>query len=158
MFQSGIHAAAGISCAQCHMPKTEVSGADGSKEVITQHWITSPLQTIRTSCLSCHTGKNEEWMLDRTRYIQDSVFASMRRAGLAIEEAHLTIEKAMDQGISESVLSEARGTLREAQWYWDFTASANSTGFHNSELAHSNLSLAADLAHKVIEGILKAYL
>nr|WP_230391563.1 MULTISPECIES: ammonia-forming cytochrome c nitrite reductase subunit c552 [unclassified Oceanispirochaeta] len=156
-FQSGIHAAAGLSCAECHMPETAVTAADGSSETITQHWITSPLQTIDTSCLSCHKGKTEDWMLQRARYIQDSVFDSLRRAGLAIEEAHLTIEKAASDGLSNLAISDAQAILREAQWYWDFTASANSTGFHNSELAHSNLSMATDLAHKSTQKILRAY-
>jgi nitrite reductase (cytochrome c-552) len=156
-FQSGIHAAAGLSCAECHMPKTSVTTANGSSEVITQHWITSPLHTIDTSCLSCHKGKTENWMLERVQYIQDSVFENMRRAGLVIEEAHLTIQKAADDGVSDQVIINAQSLLREAQWYWDFTASANSTGFHNSNLAHSNMSTAVDLAHKSIQEILKAY-
>lgn len=157
MFQSGIHAAAGLTCADCHMPRTQVEGNDGNTETITQHWVTSPLHTIDTSCLSCHKGKTEEWMLDRVRYIQDSVFESLRRAGLAIEEAHLALEQANKDGISEQSIIEAQKILREAQWYWDFTASANSAGFHNSELAHSNLSLATDLAHKSTASILRAY-
>lgn len=158
MFQSGIHSAAGASCADCHMPRIRVRNAEGKDETITQHWITSPLHTIGDSCLGCHQGKSEAWLLERVEYIQDSVFASLRRAGLAIEEAHKTMEKAYRDGIAESSIAEAQQILREAQWYWDFTASANSTGFHNSELAHGNLSLATDLAHKSIAAILKAYL
>lgn len=156
-FQSGIHAEAGLSCAECHMPKTSVTTADGNSEIITQHWISSPLHTIDTSCLSCHKGKTENWMLERVQYIQDSVFESMRLAGLAIEEAHFTIQKANEDGVSDQAIVDAQSLLREAQWYWDFTASANSTGFHNSNLAHSNMSTAVDLAHKSIQEILKAY-
>ncbi|MDC7233775.1 MAG: ammonia-forming cytochrome c nitrite reductase subunit c552 [Spirochaetales bacterium] len=151
-YQSGIHASVGISCAQCHMPKTW--SEEG--EQYTQHWITSPLHTIESSCLSCHKGKTEQWITDRVQYIQDTAFDSMRRAGLAIEEAHKTIGAAAAQGVSDSTVNAAQDLLREAQWYWDFSASANSMGFHNSELVHSNYSTALDLAHKSIQLILKA--
>jgi len=156
MFFAGTHAAAGASCADCHMPQIQVSSGSGT-ETITQHWITSPLRTVESSCLPCHEGQEGAWLLSRVQYIQDSVFGSMRRAGLAIEEAHRTFEKAYSDNIPEGRLTAAKELLREAQWYWDFTASANSTGFHNSELAHSNLSTAIDLAYKSITEVLLAY-
>jgi len=148
VFQSGIHAAANLSCADCHMPRTDAG---------VQHWITSPLHTIEDSCLSCHKGKSELWMLKRVKYIQDSVFNNLRRAGLAIEEAHYAIDKAADDGVAGKTLDDSREMLREAQWYWDFIASENSTGFHNSNLAHENLGRALDLAHKARQIILASY-
>jgi len=148
VFQSGIHAAANLSCADCHMPRTE-NGV--------QHWITSPLHTIEDSCLSCHKGKTEDWMLERVEYIQDSVFNNLRRAGVAIEDTHYAINKAAADGVADKILDDSRAMLREAQWYWDFVASANSGGFHNSNLAHENLSRALDLAHKARLEILASY-
>ncbi len=148
-YRSGIHAAAGVTCADCHLPTTFVNG-----EVTRSHKITSPLKTVTESCLSCHSGKKEEWMIARVQIIQDSVFDHMRRSGTTIERAHETIASAVNAGANEALLDEARELIREGQWYWDFTASANSHGFHNSAQAHDNFSRAADLAAKAIEAVL----
>jgi len=147
MFQSGVHASAGVSCADCHMPRVTAVDETGESSTITQHWITSPLRTIEASCLTCHAGKSDSWILERVAYIQDNVFESLRRSGLAIEEAHKAIA---DSSMMTKELEEPRALLREAQWYWDFVASANSTGFHNTDLAMNSLNKAMDLAYKSI--------
>jgi nitrite reductase (cytochrome c-552) len=80
----------------------------------------------------------------------------MRRSGLTLERAHNKVAAAVNLGINDADLELARELIRESQWYWDFTASANSCGFHNSSQAHDNLSRAADLAAKAIESAIQA--
>ena len=46
---TGLHAALGVACADCHMPYVEESGAR-----IPDHWIRSPLMQIENACLGCH--------------------------------------------------------------------------------------------------------
>jgi nitrite reductase (cytochrome c-552) len=150
-YRTGIHAAAGVSCADCHLPNITVNG-----ESFPSHKITSPLKTVTESCLSCHTGRTEEWMIARVQNIQDSVFNHMRRSGLTLERAHNKVAAASNLGVIDADLEVARELIRESQWYWDFTASANSHGFHNSSQAHDNLSRAADLAAKAIESAIQA--
>lgn len=147
-YREGIHAAAGVTCADCHMPLI-----DSEEGQIKSHKITSPLQSVDASCLPCHQGKTEEWMISRVKAIQDSVYDSMRRSGKTIERAHQRIAAAVDAGASDEELAKARELLQEGQWYWDFSASANSHGFHNSNQAHDNFSRASDLAGRAIEAV-----
>ena len=149
-YRTGIHASAGVTCADCHLPIAR----DENGNTYRSHKISSPLKTVEGSCLTCHQGKTEAWMIARVQVIQDSVFDHMRRSGTAIERAHNRIAAASAAGAGDNDLEEARELLREAQWYWDFTASANSHGFHNSAQAHDNFSRAADLAAKAIEAVL----
>ena len=145
-YASGIHAAAGVTCADCHLPR--VTGEDGN---YVWHKIASPLKTVNDSCLQCHVGKTEAWMVERVEILQDAVFDHLRRSGTALEKAHERIAAALAAGAGDEDLVEARELVREGQWYWDFTASANSMGFHNSHQAHDNLSRAQDLAWRAIE-------
>lgn len=139
-WSGGIHAQAGVNCVSCHMSVT--TDVNGRK--FHSHWITSPLKTVATSCLPCHSGKNETWMIQRVEEIQDTVFASLRRAGESLALAHQDLQK---KSSSDPVqLEKARSLVREAQWYWDYVGSANSMGFHNSTGAMGNLSKAQDLA------------
>ncbi|RQD55698.1 MAG: ammonia-forming cytochrome c nitrite reductase subunit c552, partial [Desulfonatronovibrio sp. MSAO_Bac4] len=47
MWQDGTHGAAGVSCADCHMPYVRL---DGKKKISSHRW-TSPLKHIEQSCL-----------------------------------------------------------------------------------------------------------
>jgi nitrite reductase (cytochrome c-552) len=148
MFSSGVHAAAGLSCVDCHMP---IVGAGGKQ--VRDHTLRSPLLTIGDSCLGCHRGKTEDWMRARVKYIQDSVFEVQHRAGQMVADAHAAVAAAAKAGASTEKLAAARARVREAQWYWDYVASANSMGFHNPVLALRSLSKAIDLAARAVESL-----
>ncbi|MGA2545423.1 MAG: ammonia-forming cytochrome c nitrite reductase subunit c552 [Rectinemataceae bacterium] len=83
LFSSGVHASAGVSCVDCHMPYVVANGAK-----LRQHWVTSPLRNVGSSCLQCHWGRTEAWAMGRVKYVQDSVFSLQRIAGQAVAEAH----------------------------------------------------------------------
>ncbi|MGA2546978.1 MAG: ammonia-forming cytochrome c nitrite reductase subunit c552 [Rectinemataceae bacterium] len=141
LYSSGVHASAGVSCVDCHMPYTTTDGA-----TVRQHWVTSPLRDVGSSCLQCHRGRTEAWARGRVKYVQDSVFSLQRIAGQAVADAHEAISAA--PGSSSTALDRARGLLRQAQWYWDFVASANSTGFHDPVQAQRSFALSIDLARR----------
>jgi nitrite reductase (cytochrome c-552) len=148
LFSSSIHSAAGLSCADCHMPWVSADGKN-----VRDHRIRSPLLDIKGSCLGCHRGKTEEWMRSRVKYVQDSVFQTQRIAGQRVAEAHVAIAAAGRTGAPAGRLASARELLREGQWYWDYVASSNSMGFHNPVLALRTLSKAIDLAARAEESL-----
>ena len=140
-YSAGIHAAAKVSCADCHMPKQILGG-----KRVTSHSIGSPLHTVEASCLFCHKGKTEEWMITRVRYIQDSVAELSMKCMDALVKAHENIAEAEKKGGSQELIQKARDQLRKAQWLWDYTASANSMGFHDGIGSLRNLARALELA------------
>ena len=144
-WSSGVHAASGVSCVDCHMPYRK---ADGQK--YTSHWVTSPMKHIQESCRTCHT-QSAEWLLERVKSTQASVWEMQRLAGQAVAQAHQTIGKAAKSpGKNQARLNQARELLRKAQWYWDFVAAENSMGFHNPSLALNSLGHSVDFAHQAI--------
>lgn len=139
-FLGGVHAQAGLTCAECHMP-------EGS------HQVTSPLHTVEKSCLKCHTGKTADWLISRVRYNQDTLAALQTQCGQDLARTHLLLgEKAAK--LSPAVLEKAQQGLREAQWYWDYVAASNSMGAHNPVGGLKNLSVSLRLASSVRELIL----
>lgn len=69
-WSKGIHARAGVTCSDCHMPKTEFKGAS-----LSDHWVRSPLLNIKNACLDCHRKRDpnltEIEMKSRVEQIQD---------------------------------------------------------------------------------------
>jgi len=139
-FLGGVHAQAGLSCADCHMP-------GGS------HKVTSPLQTVAESCLKCHTGKTADWLIARVQYNQDTIAALQTQCGQDLARTHQLVGAKASQ-LSPAVLDKARQGLREAQWYWDYVAAANSMGAHNPVGGLKNLSTALRKAAEVRELVL----
>ena len=95
-YSAGVHASAGVSCADCHMPK--VMDGDSLK---TSHFITSPLKDISGTCGSCHTDKTPEWLASRVKDTQDRVFSAQRDAGTAVANTHAAIAAATANGAGE---------------------------------------------------------
>lgn len=139
-FLGGVHAQAGLSCADCHMP-------GGS------HQISSPLNSVDQSCLKCHTGKTSDWLIARVQYNQDTLAGLQTQCGQDIARTHQMVG-AKAATLKPEVLEKARQGLREAQWYWDYVAAANSMGAHNPVGGLKNLSTALRKAAEVRELIL----
>jgi nitrite reductase (cytochrome c-552) len=55
MWSQGIHARAGVACADCHMPYMR----DGAQK-ISEHWVRSPLLSLNRSCATCHPNTDDE--------------------------------------------------------------------------------------------------
>lgn len=144
-WSTSVHADAGVTCVDCHMPYMR---QDGKK--YTSHWMTSPLKTTQESCMKCH-DESAQTLLNRVKTIHDNTFKLQRIAGQTVAKAHLAVKAAMDRGVSDEQLAASRAKLREAQWYWDWVAAENSMGFHNPDRIMRTLGLAIDLAHQTIE-------
>ncbi|WP_455155643.1 ammonia-forming cytochrome c nitrite reductase subunit c552 [Selenomonas noxia] len=142
---TSVHADAGVTCVDCHMPYMR----DGGKKY-TSHWMTSPLKTTQQSCLKCH-DESEETLVARVKTIHDNTFKLQRIAGQTVARAHRTVKAAMDAGVPDAALEDARAKIREAQWYWDWVAAENGMGFHNPDKIMRTLGLAIDMAHQAIE-------
>lgn len=142
---TSVHADAGVTCVDCHMPYMRENG-----QKYTSHWMTNPLKTTEESCLKCH-DESAETLKARVQTIGDNTFKLQRIAGKTVAQAHKTIKAAMDAGATDEQLEEPRQLVREAQWYWDWVAAENGMGFHNPDKIMRTLGLSIDKAHQCIE-------
>lgn len=124
MWNQGIHARSGVTCADCHMPYTRVGAMK-----ISDHHVQSPVLNLATACQTCHPWGEEE-LRNRVETIQATLFDARDRTMDALVELIGEIREAADAGASEEDLAEARRFQRRAQFYLDFVEAENSTGFH----------------------------
>lgn len=151
-YQGSIHSRMGLSCIDCHMPREEDENGEAFKS---HHW-TSPLKSIEQSCLSCHTESKEELVV-RVENIQKSVKDKTNEVSGLIVQLINELSKAVEGGQhTEEVLDSVRDYHRKAQLRWDYVFVENSSGFHNSHLAHQYLNEAREYAEKGLE-ILREY-
>lgn len=142
LWSQGIHARAGVSCADCHMPYERV----GAKK-ISNHHVRSPLLNINRSCQTCHNVEEEE-LLARAHNIQDKTRALLDRSGAALQRMVETIAAAQQAGATQEDLAEALALQRKSQWRIDFVYSENSMGFHAPQEAARLLAEALDYARQ----------
>jgi len=136
------HFLAGVACADCHMAYQR----DGAAK-FSSHNVRSPLQEAERACGQCHT--DVEFVIARVEEIQDSIFNTKLAAEDAIIDAIVAIQTAAaDPVADETLLNDARGLHRQAQFLWDFVSAENSMGFHNPEYSLSILARSIDLARQ----------
>jgi nitrite reductase (cytochrome c-552) len=136
------HYAAGVSCADCHMPYTR----DGAAK-FSDHNVKSPLLNAETACGQCHT--DVDYVKGRVADIQKQVRDTMDTTEDALVAAITAIKAAVAKGNAEAAaLDKARELHRQSQLRWDFIAAENSMGFHNPEEALRILADATDLAYQ----------
>lgn len=124
MYNQGIHARAGVACADCHMPYIR----EGAMK-ISSHHVRSPLLSINQSCQTCHKASEEELKF-RVETIQGRTYNLRGLAMDALVQLINDIKAAKDAGASDADLAAARGNQRKAQFYLDFVEAENSMGFH----------------------------
>ncbi|MBC8256024.1 MAG: ammonia-forming cytochrome c nitrite reductase subunit c552 [Candidatus Marinimicrobia bacterium] len=142
LWSQGIHARSGVSCADCHMPYQR----DGASKV-SDHWVRSPLLNINKACQTCHHIDEKE-ILNRVNIIQDRNYKLLQRGGKSLMDLLDAIQKAKQNGISQSELQEVLEFQRKAQWRLDFIAAENSMGFHAPQEAARILGEAIDYARQ----------
>ncbi|MCC6796535.1 MAG: ammonia-forming cytochrome c nitrite reductase subunit c552 [Candidatus Hydrogenedentes bacterium] len=142
MWNQGIHARSGVSCADCHMPYTRVGALK-----ISDHHIQSPLLNINTACQTCHKFSEEE-LKARVETIQNRTFEMRNRAMDALVELIENIKTAKAAGIAEATLTEAQNHQRRAQFLLDFIEAENSSGFHAPQEAARILMESLDESRK----------
>ena len=124
VWSQGVHARAGVACADCHMPYERVGATK-----VSDHWVRSPLLNLNRACQSCHAVPEKE-LEARVLTIQDRHHALLQRAARATTDMLDAIVAAKKRGTAERDLQAAAGQHRKAQWRLDFVAAENSMGFH----------------------------
>ncbi|MGD0012946.1 MAG: ammonia-forming cytochrome c nitrite reductase subunit c552 [Bryobacteraceae bacterium] len=135
----GIHARAGASCADCHMPLLRRGAVR-----ITDHRARSPLDMLDRACLRCHRATVEE-MRARVKTVQDRTAALLSRAQDALVAAIDRIQTAQAAGAR---CDEALRLQTKAQWRIEFVAADRSRGFHAPQEAARLLGEAIDYARQ----------
>jgi nitrite reductase (cytochrome c-552) len=142
VWQQGIHARAGVACADCHMPYQRVGALK-----VSDHWVRSPLLNVNRACQTCHAVPEGE-MVSRVQAIQDRHHALLQRAARATTDMLDAIVAARKAGASDKDLQPARTLHRQAQWRLDFVAAENSMGFHAPQELARILAEAIDSARR----------
>jgi nitrite reductase (cytochrome c-552) len=124
VWSQGIHARAGVACADCHMPYQRVGALK-----VSDHWVRSPLLNVSRACQPCHAVPEAE-IAERALAIQDRHYALLQRAAQATVDMLDAIGAARRAGVGDERLKEAAALHRKAQWRLDFVAAENSMGFH----------------------------
>src|SRR5690606_24783178 len=142
LWNQGIHARSGVSCADCHMPYIR----EGATKV-SDHWVRSPLLNVNRACQTCHRA-NESEILARVDVIQERNHQLLQRSGQAIVELIEDIVKAKAAGATPEQLQPAWALQRRAQFRIDMVASENSMGFHAPQETAKVLGEALDYARQ----------
>ncbi len=134
IWREGIHARAGVSCADCHMP-TQRRGAMR----VTDHRARSPLEMLGPACGRCHHEDSAE-LRARVREIQDRTKGLMSRA----EDALVSAIDGMRPGEAVQPLE----FQTEAQKRILMVAADRSAGFHAPQETARLLGEAIDFARQ----------
>jgi nitrite reductase (cytochrome c-552) len=142
LWNQGIHARSGVSCADCHMPYQR----EGAIK-ISDHQVRSPLLNIARACQNCHRYPEEE-IKARAEAIQARNKVLMDRAEDALVDLLDALKAAKQNSISAPALKEALALQRKAQWRVDFINAENSMGFHAPQESARVLGEAIDYARQ----------
>jgi len=138
MWNQGIHAKSGVTCADCHMPYQRVGAMK-----ISDHHVRSPLLNINRACQTCHRWPEED-LKQRVETIQDRTFSVRNVAMDALVALIADIKAAKAAGAADAQLEAPRKQQRRAQFYLDFIEAENSMGFHADQEAMRILALSLD--------------
>ncbi|MFG0253918.1 MAG: ammonia-forming cytochrome c nitrite reductase subunit c552 [Rhodopirellula sp. JB053] len=142
LWSQGIHARAGVSCSDCHMPYEK----EGATKV-SSHWVRSPMLNINKACQTCHHVSESE-LQARVDTIQGRTRALMDRAAVAMTDMLDAIIAAQEAGASEEDLKPIRELQRKAMWRLDYISSENSKGFHADQEAARILGESIDYSRQ----------
>lgn len=138
MWNQGIHARSGVSCADCHMPYERVGAMK-----VTDHHVRSPMLNVNGACQTCHNWPEEE-LKERVETIQHRTFQLRNLAMDALVDLIADLRRAVEAGESDERLAVARDHQKRAQFMIDFVESENSSGFHAPQEAARILGNAID--------------
>jgi len=142
LWSQGVHARAGVACADCHMPYQRIGA-----QKVSDHWVRSPLLNLNRACQACHAVAEAE-LAGRVLTIQDRHYALLQRTAKATTDMLDAIVAAKKGGASEADLQAAATFHKKAQWRLDFVAAENSMGFHAPQEMARILGEAIDFARQ----------
>lgn len=141
-WNQGVHARAGVACADCHMPYMREGAAK-----VSDHWVRSPLLNVNRACQTCHRATESE-ILARVDVIQERNHSLLERSGQAVVALIDDIVAAKAAGATPEQLAPALELQRKAQFRVDMVASENSMGFHAPQETAKVLGEAVDYARQ----------
>ncbi|MFZ5476125.1 MAG: ammonia-forming cytochrome c nitrite reductase subunit c552 [Myxococcota bacterium] len=140
LWNQGVHARAGVACADCHMPYERVGA-----QKISDHHVRSPLLNVARACQPCHKASEDE-LRARAETIQSRTMEMRGRAMDALVALITDLSAQKDR--PEAELAEARDLQRRAQFLLDFVEAENSSGFHAPQEAARLLATSIDLSRQ----------
>ncbi len=157
MWIDSTHGAAGVSCADCHMPYEK--STDGKK--MSSHWWTSPLKDPKLmACRQCHSDKTPEYLLSRVEDTQQKTFDLLLKAQEKSVKAHEAVRLALNSNSRhanyDALIIEAQTMIRNGQLFWDYVSAENSVGFHNPTKSLDSLATSIEYSQKAIDIAMKA--
>ena len=157
-FIDGTHGAAGVSCADCHMPYQRVDGKKVSKfwfelldGVVENHLISTDVADLPDEF-----KPYADYLRGRVLYTQEKTFRQLLKAQEESVRAHEAVRLAnavpAEQRAAnyDSLMAEAREMVRKGQLYWDYVSAENSVGFHNPAKALDTLMSSMEFSHKAV--------
>ena len=142
LWNQGVHARSGVSCADCHMPYKR----EGAHKV-SDHHVRSPLLNINRACQTCHNWPENE--------LRERVFANqgrthnMRNLAMdALVEFITDVKTVGTNNIPADQLKQVYDFQRKAQFYLDFIEAENSMGFHAPQEAVRILGESINFSRK----------
>ncbi len=142
MWNQGIHARSGVTCADCHMPYERIGA-----QKVSDHWVRSPLLNVQKACQTCHRWPEAE-LVARVETIQQRTYELRDQAMNALVALITDLAAARAAGRPEAELELPRQLQRQAQFRLDFVEAENSTGFHAPEEAARILAESINLARQ----------
>ncbi len=142
LWSQGVHARAGVACADCHMPYQRLGA-----QKMSDHHVRSPLLNINNSCQTCHPLPEDE-LRGRAERIQANTYRLRDQALDALMDLIADLRTARQAGRSDAELATARALQRRAQFYIDYIEAENSTGFHAPQEAARILGEAMNFARQ----------
>lgn len=142
LWNQGVHARAGVSCADCHMPYERVGAMK-----LSNHNVRSPLENISNACQTCHNVAEAE-LLARVEEIQDRTIALKTRAAKAMTDMLDAILEAQSAGAAAEQIEPILELQQKAMWRLDFIVSENSKGFHAPQEAARILGESIDYSRQ----------
>ena len=142
MWNQGVHARSGVSCADCHMPYMRVGGTK-----VSDHQVRSPVLNLNRACQGCHKWPEEE-LKARVEIIQTRHMQLRNESFDALVALINDIKGAKASGKTDEQLYPARYLQRRAQFLFDFVEAENSTGFHAPQEAARVLLQSIDFSRQ----------
>lgn len=153
----GTHGAAGVACADCHMPYQREKG-----KKMSSHWWTSPLKDPELhACRQCHSDKTAEYLRKRVEFTQEKVYRNLITAQDYSVKAHEAVRLATEyQGEKspeyDKLMIKARQGVRKGQMFWDWVSAENSMGFHNPSKALDTLAQSITFSQNAVDAAMQA--
>jgi nitrite reductase (cytochrome c-552) len=142
MWNQGIHARAGVACADCHMPYERVGAYK-----LSDHQVRSPLLNINRACQTCHKASESE-LRGRAEEIQTRTFNARNEAMDSLVDLIGDLQAAVAAGKTDEELTGSQQLQRQAQFYLDFVEAENSVGFHAPQEAVRILGESMNLSRQ----------